>query len=141
MSRTARVSKTNIIAAAVALLIAVPGGTYLLTRPDAQPKQATSATSHEVLSEHKEHSDVTIASDHVTYKGEEGKTALELLKKHATVQTEPFGSDELVTTINGTEGKGSKYWSFYVNGAMASVGAGSYVTHSGDTIEWKLEKL
>jgi hypothetical protein len=44
-----------------------------------------------------------------------------------------------VTSIDGTFGNGPKYWTFYVNGKQADVGASSYVTKSSDNIMWKLQ--
>ncbi|TSC96743.1 MAG: hypothetical protein CEN88_285 [Candidatus Berkelbacteria bacterium Licking1014_2] len=78
----------------------------------------------------------------ITYSGEEGKTALELLKKQTTVETKTSGElGEYVVTINGlpTAAEAGKYWLFYVNGQMATVGADKYQTKTIDTIEWRLE--
>lgn len=77
----------------------------------------------------------------VKYKGVEGQTALALLEKYTTVKTKHYSFGDLVTSINGTAGNGPKYWSFYLNGKLASVGAGAYVTKSTDQIEWKLQSL
>ena len=74
----------------------------------------------------------------VAYRGVEGQNALALLKKYATVETKHYSFGDLVTSINGTKGTGPKYWSFYLNGKMAEVGAGAYTTHSSDNIEWRL---
>lgn len=80
------------------------------------------------------------AITHLSYKGVEGKTALDLLKQHATVVTKDSSYGPYVDSINGVAGGTSgKYWTFYVNGAQAQVGAGAYVTHGTDTIEWKFE--
>lgn len=76
----------------------------------------------------------------ITYKGITGKTALEILKAQHTVVTKTYSFGELVESIDGVEGKGPKYWTFYLNGKMAEVGAGSYQSQSSDTIEWKLEQ-
>lgn len=75
----------------------------------------------------------------VNYQGEDGKTALELLKKHAKVQTKTSSMGEFVTSINGNDGGGKKYWTFYLNGQMAQEGAGAYVSKSTDKIEWRLQ--
>lgn len=75
------------------------------------------------------------------YQGEEGKNALEILKSKASVITKQYDFGELVTAINGTQGSGPKYWSFYVNGKLSDEGAGTYVTHDSDNIEWKLQEL
>ena len=77
----------------------------------------------------------------LTYKGQDGKNALELLKTSAKTETKTDPSlGEYVTSINGVvSGTDSKYWIMYVNGQASSVGASSYATKSTDTIEWKLE--
>lgn len=75
----------------------------------------------------------------VSYQGVEGRTALDLLKSHAQVETETSSLGELVVSINGVKSTDSKFWLYYVNGKQAEVGAGSYQTKSGETIEWRLE--
>jgi hypothetical protein len=80
------------------------------------------------------------ATNYLTYQGVSGKTALELLQAHAKVEIKndpQYGAE--VIGINGTRQGNNKYWSFYVNGKMAQVGAGSYHATSGDKIEWKLQ--
>ena len=85
--------------------------------------------------------DVKAASTkEVSYKGEEGKTALELLRQHATVVTKDSSYGPYVDSIGGVKGgTDGKYWMFYVNGQQATVGANDYVTKAGDTIQWKFE--
>lgn len=47
-----------------------------------------------------------------------------------------------VDSINGLSGgSDGKYWSFYVDGEMAQVGAGQYQPKGGEVIEWKFQKL
>lgn len=74
----------------------------------------------------------------VTYTGKEGVDALTLLKENNTAEQNASG---LVTTINNRKAEDSKkeYWAFYVNGKMAEVGPGEYVTKDTDKIEWKVE--
>jgi hypothetical protein len=77
----------------------------------------------------------------LTYKGEDGKTALDLLKQHdPTAQTKGEGTNAYVTAIGGYTANADKheYWEMFVNGQSSSVGAGSYTTKSTDTIEWKI---
>ena len=82
---------------------------------------------------------VTIAKDAFSYKGENNKDALAILKEKAAVEQDKSG---LVVGINGrkAENKNREYWSFYVNGKMASVGPADYETIDADLIEWKIEK-
>jgi len=71
----------------------------------------------------------------VTYQGVDGKNALELLKaSHTVVDDSGF-----VTSIDGQPNAAPKYWTLYMNGTMASVGAKDLVTKATDTITWKLE--
>lgn len=83
----------------------------------------------------------TEQSTTVSYQGEDGKNALELLKANATVETTTDPSlGEYVTAINGVKsGTDGKYWIYRINGAPGSVGAGEYQTSASDTIEWKME--
>jgi len=86
---------------------------------------------------------VTINAQHqttyISYKGVAGQTALALLEKHAKVSVKHYSFGDLVTAINGTAGNGPKYWTFYINGQEAQVGAGSYTTKAGDKLEWRLQ--
>jgi hypothetical protein len=87
----------------------------------------------------------TLQTDYVsnpayyTYRGEEGKNALTLLKEKTRVKQ---GSSGLVISINARRAKEDKkeFWAFYINGKMAEVGPGNYQTKEGDIIEWKIEK-
>lgn len=76
------------------------------------------------------------------YEVESGETALELLQKTTTVKAKGEGVNAYVTEINNltAQEKNKEYWAFYVNGKLASVGAGSYVLKDQDKIEWKIEK-
>jgi len=74
----------------------------------------------------------------VAYDGEDGKTALELLKSRARVRTTVSQLGELVEEINGVSSGNGYHLIYFVNGSMAKTGAGSYVTKNGDQIEWKL---
>lgn len=83
-----------------------------------------------------------VAAQNYSYQGEQGKTALELLKAKYKVETKEFtGVGEYVTSINGVVADSKHFWSFYVNGQPAQVGAGQYQSKSTDQIEWKLEEI
>lgn len=82
----------------------------------------------------------TAATARLSYDGVSGKTALELLKTKAEVVTKDSQYGPYVDSIDGIRGgRDNKYWSFYINGKLAEVGAGAYTTKTGDKIEWKLE--
>jgi hypothetical protein len=75
----------------------------------------------------------------VTYKGEDGITALALLNKNCQTESTGQGESSFITKINGVEANSSnEFWSFKVNGEMAMVGAGSHTTNSSETITWEL---
>lgn len=81
---------------------------------------------------------ITADKETFSYKGEEGKDALTLLKEKTTVGQDASG---LVSSINGRKAETAKreYWAFYVNKEMASVGPAEYQTKETDTIMWKIE--
>jgi len=69
-----------------------------------------------------------------------GETALELLSSSHTVTAKGQKGNAFVTAIDGEIANSEKeFWSFYVNGTQAQVGAGSYILKNNDTIEWKIE--
>ena len=82
---------------------------------------------------------VAIQNNSFSYKGEEGKNALEILKQKTSIEQSSSG---LVTSINGRKADDGKkeFWAFYVNGKMAEVGPADYQTKAGDLIEWKIQK-
>ena len=127
MSRVAQILNRTKIAALAMSLVVLVGIVGAVTSWDATPKPVIT----------KQQSQTT----YVKYQGVEGQTALELLKKYADVKTKHYSFGDLVISINGTAGNGPKYWSFYVNGKLSDVGAGSYVAKSTDNIEWKLQAL
>lgn len=127
MSRVAQSLKTKLTTLMIVLLVIGTGGVAsLLTQNEAPKAQVTTEQSQ---------------TTYVKYKGVGGQTALDLLKKYTKAETKHYDFGDLVTAINGTEGNGPKYWSFYVNGKLADVGAGAYVTKDSDVIEWKLQTL
>lgn len=78
----------------------------------------------------------------VTYKGEDNSTALDLLNKYCTTESQGQGQSAFITKINDvTANSTNEFWSFKVNGEMATVGAGSYITKSSDTIIWELSSF
>lgn len=70
-----------------------------------------------------------------------GETALDLLKSTATVTMKGEQKNAFVTGIDGRIADEAKkeYWSLYINGKPATVGAGSYTLRSNDVILWKIE--
>lgn len=77
----------------------------------------------------------------VSYQGEEGKTAMAILKTRHQMVTKNYSFGEMVTAIDGVEPDNKHFWGFYINGSLAQVGADAYVTKASDRIEWKLEEI
>lgn len=77
----------------------------------------------------------------VTFTAVADKTVLEQLQVEAdTVETKDSDYGPYVDSINGVVGgTGGKYWTFYVDGQMANIGAAEYKTKGGEKIEWKFE--
>lgn len=74
----------------------------------------------------------------ISYQGQEGKNALELLKTKVQVETKDTSFGPQIMAINGVKATDKEFWLFSVNGQPASVGAHQYQTKDGDKIEWKL---
>lgn len=73
-----------------------------------------------------------------TVSATQGETALDLLQRTQQAQTSTSSYGILVENINGFQnGTDKKYWSYYVNGKMADVGAGVYRLQINDHIEWR----
>ncbi len=72
-----------------------------------------------------------------------GLTALEYLETQVKVKTKGEGVNAYVVAIGDLEVNADKneFWSFYINGKMAEVGAGSYKLMPNDKIEWKIENF
>jgi hypothetical protein len=117
-------NKTNIIIAAIVAVIGLSAGTALVVHSHSDAQLVTNA-QHQLTE--------------ISYHGQNGVDALTLLKQHATVSTKHYSFGDLVVSINGTAGSGPKYWTFYVNGKMAQVGAGAYATKDADALMWKLQ--
>lgn len=127
--------KTNII---VVLIFAAIG---LIVVSLALLGQRTNQTTNPAGNSPTNQSQNSTKTSGVTYNGQDGKTALELLQSVATIETSGDGEMAFVTSINGVKADPSanQFWAFYINGQSASVGAGSYITKNSDTISWKLD--
>lgn len=106
----------------VAVLIAI-AGIIMLVPPQPAPT-ASSALQHVV-----------------TYSGQDGQNALDLLKAHHQVAAQQYSVGSYVTTIDGISAPPNYYWAFSVNGQPSQVGAGQYVTHNSDTLRWQLQRI
>jgi len=126
MSRVALTKPIKIVVATVAVVALLGGGAwaYVANSPAHQVEAVTNSQNQ---------------LTQISYRGEQGVDALTLLKQHATVGVKHYSFGDLVTSIDGSAGNGPKYWTFYINGQEAQVGAGSYKTKDSDTLKWKLQ--
>lgn len=131
MGRATLSLKTKTLVVSAVVLIGAIGGGIWYRQTNQTPPAKQAATQTAVVTPQK--------TESISYKGEDGKTALELLKNHAQVQTKTSSIGEYVTAINGNDGGGKKYWLFFVDGKESSVGAGAYITKAGENIKWKLQ--
>jgi len=79
-------------------------------------------------------------SDFIKQEVVSNKTALDFTKEKAKISMKGDGTNAYIVGINGRLAEDSKkeFWSFYINGKMSEVGAGSYILKDGDKIEWKI---
>lgn len=77
----------------------------------------------------------------INYEGQNGKTALDLLRASHQVTSQDSSIGVFVTGIDDTQNQDNKYWMFYVDGKLAALGADQYQTKDGDKIEWRYESL
>ena len=83
-----------------------------------------------------------ILENGIYYQGQNGRTALEILRENFNIETTDYmGIGEFVTSIEGITAGGTHFWAFYVNGEMAMVGAGEFETRDEDRIEWKFKEI
>lgn len=124
-----KITKPMALVASVVVIAGIGAGVALWT-PKAAPHTPESAQATAQTSK----------TTSLGYSGQDGKTALELLKAAAAVTTKDSSYGAYVDSINGVAGGANgKYWTFYVNGAMSQEGAETYNTKTGDRIEWKLQ--
>ena len=55
--------------------------------------------------------------------------------------TDNYSLGSFITEINGAKGTPGKYWIYYVNGNLASVGVSNYILKDGDIINWSQEGI
>ncbi|HUC87747.1 MAG TPA: DUF4430 domain-containing protein [Candidatus Binatia bacterium] len=126
MSRVAQDLKTKLILPVVALVVIITGVSLGIYAHDHSDQAQTVTNAQHQLTQ-------------ISYHGQNGVNAYILLKKYATVQAKHYSFGYFVTSIDGVVGNGPKYWTLYVNGKEASVGASSFVTKNSDDITWKLQ--
>jgi hypothetical protein len=110
----------------IVIIIAVIGVVYAFSRtPESVP--ATAQESQQ-------------AGSAISYDGQDGRNALDLLKVFHQVETKDTSFGPQVMGIDGNHpDESNSYWAFYVNGKLADKGADQYVTSNNDKVEWKVE--
>jgi hypothetical protein len=113
----------NIIIAAILAIAGIGSVSYVLKQPDFLYSQIESENNGKTIS----------------YTGKDGITALDLLKSKADIETVGTDENAYVTTIDDVAANPTnQYWMFKINGEMAEVGGGSYITKDSETITWEL---
>jgi hypothetical protein len=80
------------------------------------------------------------ASTVIEFTAQKDQTVLKQLQEREKVTIKESDFGPYVESINGiTGGTDNKYWTFYVDGQMANIGAGEYTTKGGEKITWKFE--
>src|SRR5205814_1393076 len=92
MSRAA--IKINVLAVVVTVFTAVGVTWATVANSPSHKVTLTSNAQHQVVQ--------------ISYHGQDGSNALQLLKKHADVQTRQYSFSDMVVSIDGTKGNGPK---------------------------------
>jgi len=126
-------SPTRMIAAIILLLIL--GIIGIVAGPIAEKNKA----SKEVAGIEAQALPKTVQT--VSYEGQDGKTALEILKETHNIKTQESSMGIFVTSINDTTNTPDTFWMFYINNQLGPIGADQYKTKAGEKIEWRFEKF
>lgn len=113
------------------ILLLLPVIAISITLAGCQSKSTNATVTGSVVSQ----------SNEVSYRGQDGKTALELLKASHDTKTNSSQAGEMVTSIDGISQTEKEFWMYDVNGTQPSVGADQYQTKSNDTIHWQLKSF
>lgn len=134
-------TKLKIVALAAGLMVVIGGGSLYIANHNTNkttntpPAATQSSQSAAKLM-------ISNSGKTASYEGQTGKTALEVLKSLGDVTTKQSSYGEFVTGISGVQADGTKqFWAFYVNGKLASEGAGTYKSTNGEKLEWRVEDV
>jgi hypothetical protein len=66
-------------------------------------------------------------------------SVLDLLKVATNIETQSYGTEILVTSINNTSNNQNDnfFWQFWVNNKYSSLGAGRFFLSPNDFVEWR----
>lgn len=129
-------TKRTIVTIFGAVVLAIAATSFVLVNLNNAPPVAIEQTPEpSVLATEQQ-----APADTVRFTAEANRTVLDQLAAHAAIETKDSTYGVYVDTINGKQGgTDGKYWTFYVDGQMAQVGAAEYVTQGGEVIEWRFE--
>ena len=134
-------TKARLLVATIAGFVGISGIAFYTAQQYRQPSNTSAAQVRSLL---KTPSSLQISNDKksVSFAGQDGKTALALLRAGAQVKTEQSSFGEFVTAINGVEADGiTQLWAFYVNDQLADDAAETYITKAGERIEFRVENV
>lgn len=77
----------------------------------------------------------------ISYDGQDGKNALELLQQNHKVETIDTSFGTFVKSIDGVTSKDNSAWIFYIDGKIGEVAADKATTQNGQKIEWRYESF
>lgn len=76
----------------------------------------------------------------ISYTVTKGENILDRLKEEAQVVTKDSDYGKYVDTIDGVKGgTDGKYWSYYIDGKVATQGVDAYKVQGGEVVTWKFE--
>jgi hypothetical protein len=113
----------------IKLLLIVPALALSFVLYGCQSKTAVDSTKSQTETQAKE----------VSYQGEDGKTAFQILSEKYQVESDSSSAGVMVKSINGVSQTDKEFWLYDVNGKEPDVGADKYQTKTGDTIHWQLK--
>ncbi|HEY6736415.1 MAG TPA: DUF4430 domain-containing protein [Candidatus Saccharimonadia bacterium] len=78
----------------------------------------------------------------VSFKGQDGQSALALLKQRAVVTMQGTGPAAYVASVNGYRAAETQheYWALYLNGQLSETSPSAVITHDDDQLEWRIAR-
>lgn len=133
-------SKNKLIIVLVALFITLGCSAWALSSYQSKQDNTNQPSTSSIQDTPK----AELGRTEISYRAKPGVSSLDQLKSEAKnviiVENSEFG--DYVDSIEGHKGSvNGYYWSFYINGEMAQVGAGTYIQKEGDLITWKYQNL
>lgn len=77
----------------------------------------------------------------ISYDGEDGKTAYDILQSKYSVEASTGSYGVMVSSINGLKATSTEFWLYSVNGEQPDKAADQFMTRSGDKITWEYKGM